>query len=68
MISRVTVEPGNGPVSPVSVVAHRGVGRIAPARRCPTEQQILNDYLELEPDGFRAVYEFAAKMGRRVAL
>lgn len=33
-----------------------------------TEQQILDDYPELEPDDFRAVYEFAAKLGRRVAL
>ena len=32
-----------------------------------TEQQILDDYPELEPDDFRAVYEFASKMGRRVA-
>jgi uncharacterized protein (DUF433 family) len=33
-----------------------------------TEQQILDDYPELEPDDFRAVYEFAARVGRRVAL
>ena len=33
-----------------------------------TEQEILDDYPELEPDDFRAVYEFAAKLGRRVAL
>jgi len=33
-----------------------------------TERQILDDYPELEADDFRAVYEFAAKMGRRVAL
>ena len=33
-----------------------------------TEQQILDDYPELERDDFRAVYEFAAKLGRRVAL
>jgi uncharacterized protein (DUF433 family) len=33
-----------------------------------TEQEILDDYPELEPDDFRAVYEFAAGMGRRVAL
>lgn len=33
-----------------------------------TEQQILDDYPELEPDDFPAVYEFAARMGRRVAL
>ena len=33
-----------------------------------TEQQILDDYPELQPDDFSAVYEFAARMGRRVAL
>jgi len=33
-----------------------------------TEQQILEDYPELEPDDFRAVYKFAARVGRRVAL
>jgi uncharacterized protein (DUF433 family) len=33
-----------------------------------TEQEILDDYPELEADDFRAVYEFAARMGRRVAL
>jgi len=33
-----------------------------------TEQEILDDYSELEPDGFRAVYDFAAKTGRRLAL
>jgi uncharacterized protein (DUF433 family) len=33
-----------------------------------TEQQILDDYPELEPDDFPAVYEFAARMGRRVDL
>jgi len=32
-----------------------------------TEQQILDDYPELEPDDFRAVYEFAVRVGRRVA-
>jgi uncharacterized protein (DUF433 family) len=33
-----------------------------------TEQEILEDYPELRADDFRAVYEFAARMGRRVAL
>lgn len=27
-----------------------------------TEQQIMDDYPELEPDDFRAVYEYAAKL------
>ncbi len=31
-----------------------------------TEQQIIDDYPELELEDFRAVYEFAARMGRRI--
>ncbi len=33
-----------------------------------TEQEIIQDYPELEPEDFRAVYEFASRLGRRVAL
>ena len=33
-----------------------------------TEAQILADYPELEPADFRAVYEYAARLGKRVAL
>ena len=33
-----------------------------------SEKEILNDYPELEPDDFRAVYDFAAHMDRRVVL
>jgi uncharacterized protein (DUF433 family) len=33
-----------------------------------TEQEILDDYPELEREDFRAVYVCAAKLGRRVAL
>jgi uncharacterized protein (DUF433 family) len=29
-----------------------------------TEQEILDDYPELESEDFRAVYDFAAQMGR----
>ena len=32
------------------------------------ESEILDDYPELERDDFRAVYEYAAKLGQRVAL
>jgi uncharacterized protein (DUF433 family) len=32
------------------------------------EHQILSDYPELEPADFRAIYEYAARVGRRVAL
>lgn len=32
-----------------------------------SEQEILEDYPELETEDFRAVYHFAARIGRRVA-
>ena len=32
-----------------------------------TEQQILQDCPELEPDDFRVVYEYASRIGRRTA-
>ena len=33
-----------------------------------TEEQILAEYPELERDDFRAVYDFASRLGTRVAL
>lgn len=33
-----------------------------------SEEQIISDYPELEREDFRAVYEYAARVGRRVAL
>ncbi|MDX2153687.1 MAG: DUF433 domain-containing protein [Bryobacteraceae bacterium] len=33
-----------------------------------SEREILDDYPELQSEDFRAVYEFAARMGKRVAL
>jgi uncharacterized protein (DUF433 family) len=33
-----------------------------------SEEQILAGYAELEKDDFRAVFEYAARVGRRVAL
>jgi uncharacterized protein (DUF433 family) len=33
-----------------------------------SENQILADYPELEPADFRAVFDYAARVGRRVAL
>jgi uncharacterized protein (DUF433 family) len=32
-----------------------------------TLEQILDDYPDLEPQDFQAVFDFAVKMGRRVA-
>jgi uncharacterized protein (DUF433 family) len=33
-----------------------------------SEEQILADYPELEPADFRAIFDYAARVGRRVAL
>jgi uncharacterized protein (DUF433 family) len=33
-----------------------------------TESEILDDYPELRPDDFRAVYDYAARVGKRVSL
>lgn len=33
-----------------------------------SESQILSDYPELEPADFPAVFDYAARVGRRVAL
>ena len=33
-----------------------------------TERDIIKDYPELEKEDFLAVYEYAAKMGKRIAL
>jgi uncharacterized protein (DUF433 family) len=33
-----------------------------------TEDDILEDYPELEKDDFLAVYDYAARIGRRVSL
>ena len=47
---------------------HHSLGCVELARGGMTEQEILADYPELEADDFRAVYDFAAHMGKRVAL
>ena len=69
MTSRITIEPGKRSGQPCirglritvwDVLNWLAVGK--------SEQQILDDYPELQSDDFRAVYEFAAKMGRRLAL
>lgn len=33
-----------------------------------TEAQILDDYPELEKEDLQAVYDYAAKLGRRIAV
>jgi uncharacterized protein (DUF433 family) len=69
MASRITIEPGKRSGQPcirgLRITAWDVLNWLAAGM---TEQQILDDYPELESEDFRAVYEFAAKMGRRVAL
>ncbi len=69
MASRITIEPGKRSGQPcirgLRITVWDVLNWLAAGM---TEQQILDDYPELESEDFRAVYEFAAKMGRRVAL
>jgi uncharacterized protein (DUF433 family) len=69
MESRITIEPGKRSGQPcirgLRITVWDVLNWLAAGM---SEQQILDDYPELESDDFRAVYEFAAKMGRRVAL
>jgi uncharacterized protein (DUF433 family) len=69
MASRITIEPGKRSGQPcvrgLRITVWDVLTWLAGG---PTEQQILEDYPELEPADFPAVYAFAARMGRRVAL
>ena len=67
--NRITIEPGKRSGQPCirglritvwDVLGWLGAGM--------SESQILIDYPELEPSDFRAVFEYAARVGRRVAL
>jgi len=69
MSSRITIEPGKRSGQPcirgLRITVWDVLNWLASGM---TEQQILDDYPELESDDFRAVYDFAAKLGKRVAL
>jgi uncharacterized protein (DUF433 family) len=69
MASRITIEPGKRSGQPcvrgLRITVWDVLTWLAGGM---TERQILDDYPELQPDDFPAVYEFAARMGRRVAL
>ena len=69
MNSRITIEAGKRSGQPcvrgLRITVWDVLSWIAEGM---SEKQILEDYPELEPDDFRAVYEFAARVGRRVAL
>lgn len=67
--NRITVEPGKRSGQPcirgLRIKVWDVLGWLAAGAN---EAQILADYPELEPEDFRAVYDFAARVGRRVAL
>ncbi len=67
--TRITIEPGKRSGQPcvrgLRITVWDVLGWLAAGM---TEEQILQDYPELEKDDFRAVYDFAAQMGRRVAV
>ena len=69
MAPRITIEPGKRSGQPcirgLRITVWDVLSWLAGGM---TEKEILEDYPELEPDDFRAVYEFAVRMGRRVAL
>lgn len=69
MIDRVTIEPGKRSGQPcvrgLRITVWDVLSWLAGGM---TEQEILEDYPELESEDFRAVYEFAARVGKRVAL
>ena len=66
---RITIEPGKRSGQPcirgLRITVWDVLGWLAAG---VGEDQILTDYPELEPADFRAVYEYAARVGRRVAL
>ena len=67
--SRITIEPGKRSGQPcirgLGITVWDVLGWLAAGVK---EEQILEDYPELEPADFLAVFDFAVKMGRRVAL
>ena len=66
---RITIEPGKRSGQPcirgLRITVWDVLGWLAAGM---TEEQIMQDYPELEKDDFRAVFEYAARVGRRVAL
>ena len=67
--NRITIEPGKRSGQPrirgPRITVWDVLGWLAAGR---SEEQIITDYPELERDDFRAVYDYAARVGRRVAL
>ena len=69
MDDRITVEIGKASGQPcirgLRITVWDVLGWLAAGM---TQEQILADYPELEPADFPAVFDFASRVGRRVAL
>jgi len=65
---RITVEPGKRSGQPcirgMRITVWDVLGWLAAGQ---SEEDILADYPELQKEDFRAVYDYAARLGRRVA-
>jgi uncharacterized protein (DUF433 family) len=68
MQERITIEPGKRSGQPcirgLRITVWDVLGWLAAGVK---EEQILADYPDLEADDFRAVFEYATRVGRRVA-
>ncbi|MDZ4801312.1 MAG: DUF433 domain-containing protein [Bryobacteraceae bacterium] len=66
---RITIEPGKRSGQPcirgLRITVWDVLGWLAAG---VSVEEILDDYPELEKDDFLAVYDYAARIGRRVAL
>lgn len=66
---RITIQPGKRSGQPcirgLRITVWDVLGWLAAGM---SEDQIIDDFPELEKEDFRAVYDFAARVGRRVAL
>jgi len=69
MQERITIEAGKRSGQPcirgLRITVWDVLGWLAAGVK---EEQILADYPDLEADDFRAVFEYATRVGRRVAL
>ncbi|HEY1902569.1 MAG TPA: DUF433 domain-containing protein [Terracidiphilus sp.] len=69
MQERITIEPGKRSGQPcirgLRITVWHVLGWLAAGVK---EEQILADYPDLEADDFRVVFEYATRVGRRVAL
>ncbi len=69
MVDRITIEQGKRSGQPcirgLRITVWDVLGWLAAGMN---QEQILSDYPELEPADFPAVFDFAARVGRRIAL